>query len=521
MSNKPRQPKHLSPDAKQLVSDPTSTVRPQEDQSVESRSNSAPAHAVRPLKEQSAGKASNSPTTRAVRPKDVRRRVFVPMHVVVRQKDTKRLVSAPTRGKRPTEADLRPRNIVSAPTRGKHPQEEQSAENASHSAPAHAIRPKNARRQALVPKHLLNPRKKQTAKETDAMPALTVIDARAERRARLSHTSIRLIPMATLGIVVYTALIIAFVVLERFGILNIPFSYSAGIEAYALSAILVLGLIPILTSSILILAFRPTSNYVLGLRSIPTSYVSAPIAGFLTGLLLWCITQLISTFDVAIVRYLKTPEIWNSGLFYFGKSPRSALTVLLVAVLLPATSVELLARGLIQQALTTGRSYAFAGIASSLLFALPYFDIDGLTILVIGGIFSFWIRLRTDSLIASALATASFSLAMITSQSIFTSIGQMLFHVPLIELSKIRVFLLMCSFILVVLLLIPTALIKETGKRIDEESKRFDDHRRGRKRKKKRDDGERDAANKSTRYALYGITSLSVVVLATLVILTR
>ncbi len=375
--------------------------------------------------------------------------------------------------------------------------------------------PRTEGRAVSIPTQAVESRDRQ--RDAADAPVLTVIDARAERRAQLTSTSVRLMPMAALGIAVYTALIIAFVILERSGTLNVTLGYSAGIEAYALFSILVLGLIPIVTSFVLIVAFRPTADYVLGLAPDATSYVSAPFAGFFIGMFIWCAAQLMATFDVPFIEYLATPAIWENGLFYFEKTSLSALIVLLVAVLLPAVSIELLSRGLIQQALTAGRSYALASVVTSLLFALTFFDVNGLIILFLGGIVSFWIRLRTDSLIASSLATASFASAMIFSRSIFTSIGQLLFRMPLIELSKVRVYLLMCGFILIVLMLVPTALINETGRRIDTESTRFDDSRR--RRKKKIHDDKKGIADAPARYTMWGIASFCLAALVALVFL--
>lgn len=267
----------------------------------------------------------------------------------------------------------------------------------------------------------------------------------------------------------------------------------------------------------MILMFRPTSTYVLGLSHATTSCISASFAGFLIGMFIWCVTQLISTFDAVFVKYLALPAIWENSLFYFGRTALSSLTVLLAAVIMPAVSIELLARGLIQQAFTLSGSHSFSGIVISILFALTFCDLNGLFILILWGIVSFWIRLRTDSLIASSLGTASFALAMIFSRSIFTATGQLLFRMPLIEVTKVRIFLTMCSLILTVLLLIPTAIINETGKRIADESKRFHDSRQNQKRVGK--GNWKNAVSPTAHYALRIAAILCAAVLATLIFL--
>ncbi len=307
---------------------------------------------------------------------------------------------------------------------------------------------------------------------TDESPALSVIDTHMERRERLLSSSIRLVPMAALGFIVYAALTTALAAIEKTWLSHIAIGYQSGIEAYGLFSILFVGLIPILTASILVITFKPSSDYVLGLAPDPTSYVSAPFAGFFIGMFIWCVAQLISTFDIPFDAFLATPAIWEHGMHYFGRTAFASLMVLLVAVLLPAVSIELLGRGLLQPALMTCGSKLFTGLVISALFALTFFDVNGLIILTIWGIVSFWIRFKTDSLIASSLGTASFAAAMLFSRTIFTAIDEQLFHMPLIELSKLRVYLLMCSFILFVLLLIPTAIINETGKRVTGEEER-------------------------------------------------
>lgn len=356
---------------------------------------------------------------------------------------------------------------------------------------------------------------KQTGNVTP--PTLSVIDARMENRARLFSSSIRLMPMAALGIVIFTAFMIVMIVLRRTGILSISLGYNAGVEAYGLFSILSIGLIPVITASIMILMFRPTSAYVLGLSHATTSCISASFAGFLIGMFIWCVTQLISTFDAVFVKYLALPAIWDNSLFYFGRTALSSLTVLLAAVIMPAVSIELLARGLIQQAFTLSGSHSFSGIVISILFALTFCDLNGLFILILWGILSFWIRLRTDSLIASSLGTASFALAMIFSRSIFTATGQLLFRMPLIEVTKVRIFLTMCSLILTILLLIPTAMINETGKRIADESKRFQDSRQNQKRVGK--GNWKNAVSPTAHYALRIAAILCAAVLATLIFL--
>lgn len=323
--------------------------------------------------------------------------------------------------------------------------------------------------------------------------------------------------MAALGIVVYTALMIAAVVLDRTGLLQVTLGYNAGVEAYSLFSILFIGLIPIVTASILIIAFKPTSAYVIGLAPHKSSYASAAAAGFFIGMFIWCVTQLISTFETVFGAYLAPPAIWEHGMYYFGKTPLSSLVVLLVAVLLPAASIELLARGLIQQAFLLSGSNIFAGTAVSLLFALSFFDINGLIILTLWGGISFWIRSRTDSLIASSLGTAFFALAMIFARSIFTTIGQLLFRMPLIEPSKVRAYLLMCCFILTVLLLIPTALINETGRRLTEEASRLREAKQTRKRDGK--GNRKGGVNPTAHYALRAVALLSTAVMAALVFL--
>jgi membrane protease YdiL (CAAX protease family) len=371
--------------------------------------------------------------------------------------------------------------------------------------------PRTAVRRPVSPQTSARQRpRKQTGDDTP--PTLSVIDARMEKRARLFSSSVRLMPMAALGIVVFTVLMIAMIILGKTGQLGISLSYNVGVEEYGLFSILSIGLIPILTASVMILMFRPTSAYVLGLAPVTTSCVSASFAGFLIGMFIWCATQLISTFDAVFVKYLALPAIWENSLFYFGRTALSSLTVLLAAVLMPAVSIELLARGLIQQAFTLSGSHSFSSVVISSLFALTFFDLNGLFILILWGIVSFWIRHRTDSLIASSLGTASFALAMIFSRPIFTAIGQLLFRMPLIEVMKVRIFLTMCCLILAVLLLIPTAIINEAGKRIADESKRLRDLKKNQKRPGK--GSWKSAVSPAAHYALRIAAILCTAVLA-------
>lgn len=133
--------------------------------------------------------------------------------------------------------------------------------------------PRTAVRRPVSPQTSARQRpRKQTSDDTP--PTLSVIDARMEKRARLFSSSVRLMPMAALGIVVFTVLMIAMIILGKTGQLGISLSYNVGVEEYGLFSILSIGLIPILTASVMILMFRPTSAYVLGLAPVTTSCVS-------------------------------------------------------------------------------------------------------------------------------------------------------------------------------------------------------------------------------------------------------
>ncbi len=354
-------------------------------------------------------------------------------------------------------------------------------------------------------------------------PILKIVDSRGERQKSLAAESNRFIPMAALAMSIFTVLTLALYLLDRSGWLKVSLQYGAGIEAYALRSILYLALIPLITTSIMILVFRPSSDYVLGIAPDRSSYFSAPLLGIIAGALVWCATQFISTFGTMTSHFLSTPLIWDNGLFHVGKTPLSTLITLFAAVLLPSTSLELLFRGVIQTSLIVRKRYVIAGIFSSLLMALAFFDTRGFVILFIMGVVSFWVRLMTDSLIASALTTATFSLALLFSRTIFFNISQWLFNMPLIEISKLRVYLLMCSLILIVLLLIPTALIKETSRRVLPEKKtrrqRKRDERHGVSNQQNQRFEQDGMTNQMTHFTLWGIACFCIVVLAALTFL--
>ncbi len=296
--------------------------------------------------------------------------------------------------------------------------------------------------------------------------ALAVIDTRAERKSRLLQETKRLVPMAALAAAVFTVLSLACFLLERAHIWQISLAYEASIESYALRSILYLGLIPLATISAMVAVFRPSADYVLGFAPDYSIWFSAPLTGFLIGSLIWCAARFLATFNTAADRLLATPAIWEIGIFHIGKTPLSTVVTLLVSVLLPAASLELLARGLVQPAITSRAYPAIAGVITSVLYALSFFDKGGLLILIFWGVLAFWVRLMTNSLFASALTSASYALAMLFARSISASISQLLFRMPLIETSKLRVFLVMCSLILVVLLLIPLSFIHDEGRRL-------------------------------------------------------
>ncbi|HZK28841.1 MAG TPA: hypothetical protein VFD19_01325, partial [Clostridia bacterium] len=198
-------------------------------------------------------------------------------------------------------------------------------------------------------------RKKQTGQgsnsrkrpDTKAPPPLSVVDARARQKIPARLESHRLAPMSAVGMLVMTLLTAGFIMAERTGLIAISLNYKAGINAFSLRGLLLGGLIPLVTASLLIVIYRPTAEFILGTRPDRVSCFLAPVTGLLMGWLVWGGVEFVRSWSPRAADWIAIPKLWEISGLYLGRSPLYSALVMIVAVVIPATSGELAFRGLV------------------------------------------------------------------------------------------------------------------------------------------------------------------------------
>ncbi|MFA5586295.1 MAG: lysostaphin resistance A-like protein [Saccharofermentanales bacterium] len=291
----------------------------------------------------------------------------------------------------------------------------------------------------------------------------SVVVPRDESRRRVWRDLQRLAPMAFMAMLFSTLLLAVFFLLDARGLLANLLDFGGSLESLAIRSLLIYGLIPLLTASLLITVYRPAPLILLGRRPPLPALLSAPAAGFLLGWLLWCALAFLESFSWVSSDWLALPEAWRWGALHLFRSPLSAALILLVTLVLPATCHELLYRGLILPVFRAG-GRAGSLLLPALLAAAASFDRPGFPVLFLGALMASWVRMKTDSLLASALSTGAFAGAMLVSGTLFGAISQLAAGMPLIDPYRIRVFLVTLALILIVLLLAPLALIGSAGR---------------------------------------------------------
>lgn len=272
--------------------------------------------------------------------------------------------------------------------------------------------------------------------------------------------------MVTLAMLLVTALVVAFLFFEHVGIISNTTNEWAGVEGFSIRSLAVFGLIPLSVATFAIAIFRPAKEELLGARPSVAQLLFAPLTGFLVGLLIWTSVELIQSLTSLFDRYLSIPELWDKASFYMKRSPVTGLLTLLVAVVVPATSQELLFRGVILPSFSIERRRIVRIVLPALLAAVLSADLEGLVVLFLMSLFATWVRVASQSIYASSLATVGMSLSMLFARPLFFGLSTLLFRMPLVDNLRIRLFHVTCALILVVLLIAPMSVIgARAGKR--------------------------------------------------------
>ncbi|NLA95225.1 MAG: hypothetical protein GX838_00045, partial [Clostridiaceae bacterium] len=286
-------------------------------------------------------------------------------------------------------------------------------------------------------------------------PPLAVVDTRRKVEIQERRAMRRTAPMAAVAMLVSTFLACGFLALGKMGHLVAASDYMAGFESFSLRALILYGLLPLVTASLMLAIYRPPLWLVAGTRPPLTVLFAAPAAGFLAGWLIWCVVQLALSFVPSWSNWLAIPLIWQAGSQYLGRAPLFLVLTFMVAVVLPATSHEFLHRGVIMPVFTAKDLPFYRNILPALLAAAISFDLAGLAVAVLLSLLAAWARTASGSLLASSLLSAGLGAAMLLAQPLFGLLSETILKMPLIDPLRVRVFLVTMILILLVLLLAP------------------------------------------------------------------
>ncbi len=296
-------------------------------------------------------------------------------------------------------------------------------------------------------------------------PPLAVVDTKRKVDIQELRALRRTAPMAAVAMLVSTVLACGFLVLGKMGYLAAASDYRAGFETFSLRALILYGLLPLITASLIMVIYRPPLWLVAGTRPPLTVLFAAPAAGFFAGWLVWCVIRLVLSFFPSWSNWLAVPLIWQAGSQYLGRAPLFLVLTVMVAVVLPAASHEFLYRGAISPVFTARDQPFYKGILPALVAAAVSFDPAGLAVAVILSLLVAWARTASRSLIASSLLSAGFGASMLVAQSLFSLLSEAILKMPLLDPLRVRVFLVTMILILLVLLLAPLAMVGSPARR--------------------------------------------------------
>lgn len=296
-------------------------------------------------------------------------------------------------------------------------------------------------------------------------PQLTVVETRARRDATAAREGLRLRPMVLTGALAATCLLIIFYILQITGHWTSAVHYDGGIAAFGLRGILLCGIVPMIVITLAVAVFRPPHASVLGTVRERSLLWAAPLLGLFAGWFVWCVRALLATVWPMWLTWAEVPQLWERGADYLGQSTTASVVVLAVAALLPATTSELLWRGILMPfGAHVRRSRMFDG-ALVLLAASAALDFKGGIVWIIAHAVAMSTYHAMASTLASGCTMFGFAVGMLTARSLTRVIREALFGMPLIEPARVRVFYVALCLICAVLLLVPASFLAGARRR--------------------------------------------------------
>lgn len=202
-----------------------------------------------------------------------------------------------------------------------------------------------------------------------------------------------------------------------------PFGELIGAHSFrgqAMLMLLIVGIIPHMTSVLIILLERPAAKFVYGEKPSPIACLLAFLSGFPLIFFVLTAEQLLALLllDEALVGTTGW-TLLNQGIFLFQSSGLQIALTILIACLIPSLGQTLLINGLIQPGLPS-EPYQYRAIFGASLFAsLTALDLRSVPQLLI--IFTFVCKIRndSDSLLPAALVNFSVSLGRLIYPAIY------------------------------------------------------------------------------------------------------
>lgn len=293
---------------------------------------------------------------------------------------------------------------------------------------------------------------------------MKIVPPRSARAGRERTDLVKLKSMVSFAMIFATLSVMGFLLLEDRAYISIATAEFAG---FSLWALVIYGLLPLLISTVCILIFRAEKSDILGTRPSLEQFLVAPITGFLFGLLIWTTVQLVQSLTLLGETWIRIPGLWQKASLYLGLSPAMGLLTVMVAAVVPATSQELLFRGVILPHYSVERPRALRIFLPALLAAMLSGDLHGLLVLLAMALVSSWIRIASDSLYLSSLATLGMSFSMLFARGLFSWITQILFQMPLVDHLRVRIFYVTFALVLIVLLIAPVSVMDAKSPRRD------------------------------------------------------
>ncbi|HHU06827.1 MAG TPA: hypothetical protein GXZ59_00595 [Clostridiaceae bacterium] len=186
-------------------------------------------------------------------------------------------------------------------------------------------------------------------------------------------------------------------------------------RGYALEMLMVAGVLPVLASVLIVLLEKPAKSIVFGDRPSFTPSLLAFMSGFPLAFIGLTLDHLVSHFFTTNT-FLQLPgwDLMNQGVMLFQSSWLQIALTIIVSSVLPALGLSFLLNGLILPGLAAGSYYTRAILMTAFFATLMPMQLRPLPVFFIFAVFICKVRLDSNSLITSSLASLGLGLGWLT-----------------------------------------------------------------------------------------------------------